>query len=171
MNSENLIYCSFYFSSFLFLFFLGYRICYIFTKQEEKSSTITKDNDSSNRRKVVIDQLNQIGDILAEIEILGGISIFRVAIREAPAYKENILTDDNISSLLLDTGIIEKVIPVSSSSVQSNVYKQKQPYLTSTYLKILRCLVLNPQIGIADISNIVAVSSRTANRILNKLKR
>jgi hypothetical protein len=62
---------------------LGYRICYIITKQEEKNSTSTKDSNSSNRRKIIIEQLNQIGDILAEIEILGGASIFRLAIREA----------------------------------------------------------------------------------------
>ena len=86
---------------------LGYRICYIFTKQEEKNSTSTKYNNSSRRRKIVIGQLNQIGDILAEIEILGGTSIFRLAIRQVLAYKENTLADDNISSLL-DTGIIER---------------------------------------------------------------
>lgn len=148
---------------------LGYRICYIFTKQEEKNGTSTEDNNSNNRRKIFIDHLNQIGDILTEIEILGGISIFRLAIREALTCKENTLTDDNIRSLL-DTGIIEKVIPVSSRSVQSNVYNLKQPYLKSTDLRVLRCLLLNPQIGIADISNTVTVSARTVNRILNKLK-
>lgn len=68
---------------------IGYRICYIITKQgQEKDSrnNNTKGNNSSNSsnsRKIVIDQLNQIGDILAEIEILGGASIFRLAIREA----------------------------------------------------------------------------------------
>jgi DNA-binding Lrp family transcriptional regulator len=148
---------------------LGYRICYIITKQEEKNSTSTKDSNSSNRRKIIIEQLNQIGDILAEIEILGGISIFRLAIREANAYKKITPIDDNISSLL-GTDVIEKVIPVNSTSIQSNEYKQKQPYLKSTDLKILRCLVLNPQIGIADISKVAAVSARTANRILNRLK-
>jgi predicted HTH transcriptional regulator len=149
---------------------LDYRICYVFTKQEEKNSTRTKNNSSNNRRrKIVIDQLSQIGDILAEIKILGETSIFRLAIREPPAYKENTPINDNISSLI-DTGIIEKVIPVNNSRIQSSVYKQKQPYLTPTELKILRCLVSNPQIGIADISNVVAISARTANRILNKLK-
>lgn len=147
---------------------LGYRICYIFTKQEEENST-SAENNSSNRRKIVIDRLNHIGDILAEIEILGGTSIFRLAIREALTHKDNTLTDDNIRSLL-DTGIIEKVIPVTIGGVQSNVYKQKRPYLKSTDLKVLRCLLLNPQIGIADISNTIAVSARTVNRILNKLK-
>jgi DNA-binding Lrp family transcriptional regulator len=72
----------------------------------------------------------------------------------------------------LDTGLIEKVIPVNSRSAQSCMYKNRkqQSYLTPTDLKILRCLVLNPQIGIADICKIVAISARTANRILNKLK-
>lgn len=152
---------------------LGYRICYILTKQqeEEKNNTIIKDNYGNNRIKILIDQLKQIGDILAEIEILGGIFIFRLAIRETFTYKENTLTDDdNIISLLLDTGIVEKVIPVSSSSVQSSMYKQKQPNLTTTDLKILRCLVSNSRIGIADISSLTAVSARTTNRILNKLK-
>lgn len=35
---------------------------------------------------------------------------------------------------------------------------------------MIRCLVLNPQIGVADISRLVSTSTRTANRILNKLK-
>jgi DNA-binding Lrp family transcriptional regulator len=154
---------------------IGYRICYIITKQgeEEKNSSNknTESNNSDNSRKIIVDQLNQIGDILAEIEILGGASIFRIAFREVNEYKKSTLAGYNISSLL-DTGLIEKVIPVDSRSIQSNTYKQKkqQPYLTCTDLKILRCLVLNPQIGIADICNIVAVSARTANRILNKLK-
>jgi hypothetical protein len=45
---------------------LGYRIYYIFTKHEEKS---TKNN--SNRRKMIIEQLNRLGNIIAKIEILG----------------------------------------------------------------------------------------------------
>ena len=42
--------------------------------------------------------------------------------------------------------------------------------ITQTDLQILRCLVLNPQIGIIDITNLVFISARTANRILNKLR-
>lgn len=153
---------------------LGYTVCYIITKQGEKEgkhNNNNKGNDSSNSRKIIIDQLNQMGDILAEIEILGGASIFRVAIREVDEYKENALAGHNMSSLL-DTGLIEKIILVNRKSFQSKMYAQKKklPYLSSTDLKILRCLILNPQIGIADICNTVAISARTANRILNKLK-
>ena len=50
------------------------------------------------------------------------------------------------------------------------MYKKQQPYPTPTDLKVIRCLVLNPQIGVADISRLVSVSTKTANRILNKLK-
>jgi DNA-binding Lrp family transcriptional regulator len=34
----------------------------------------------------------------------------------------------------------------------------------------MRCLVLDPKIGVADIARLVSVSARTGNRILNKLK-
>jgi DNA-binding Lrp family transcriptional regulator len=34
----------------------------------------------------------------------------------------------------------------------------------------MRCLVLNPKIGLADIARLASVSARTGNRILNKLK-
>ena len=150
---------------------LGYEICYIFTKQEEKGGGSTK--DSNNRRNIIIEQLNRIGNILAEIEVLGGISIFRVAIRgEALANKEITRNDDGYNTIsLLNTGLIEKAILASNTrSFQTSAYKTKQPNPTPTDLKITRCLVLNPQIGLANMARLVSVSTRTANRILNKLK-
>lgn len=136
---------------------LGYRIYYIFTKHEEKSS---KD---SSRRKMIIEHLNRLGNIIAEIEVLGGVSIFRVAIREANNGITQKDDEDNTISIL-NGGIIEKVIVASNT-----MYKKQQPYPTPTDLKVIRCLVLNPQIGVADISRLVSVSTKTANRILNKL--
>ncbi|RPJ28535.1 MAG: winged helix-turn-helix domain-containing protein [Nitrosopumilales archaeon] len=136
---------------------LGYRIYYIFTKHEEKSS---KD---SSRRKMIIEHLNRLGNIIAEIEVLGGVSIFRVAIREANNGITQKDDEDNTISIL-NGGIIEKVIVASNT-----MYKKQQPYPTPTDLKVIRCLVLNPQIGVADISRLVFVSTKTANRILNKL--
>ena len=143
---------------------LGYRIYYIFTKHEEKSS---KD---SNRRKMIIEHLNRLGNIIAEIEVLGGVSIFRVAIREADNGITQKDDEDNTISIL-NGGIIEKVIVASNTrSFHTSMYKKQQPYPTPTDLKVIRCLVLNPQIGVADISRLVSVSTRTANRILNELK-
>jgi DNA-binding Lrp family transcriptional regulator len=153
---------------------LGYRIFYIFTKQEEKSGGGGNSHiqDINNRRNMIIEYLNRLGDILAEIEVLGGISIFRVATREAFAYKEITQKDDyNTISLLLNTSVIEKAVLASNTrGFQTSAYNGKQPYPTPTDLKIMRCLVLNPKIGVADIAQLVSVSARTANRILNKLK-
>jgi hypothetical protein len=45
---------------------LGYRIYYIFTKPEGKNSGNTKDH---NNRRIVIEHLNRLGDIIADIEV------------------------------------------------------------------------------------------------------
>jgi DNA-binding Lrp family transcriptional regulator len=154
--------------------FLGYRILYIFTKQEEKVSGGGNSNiqdSNKDRRNIIIEHLNSLGDILAEIEVLGGISIFRVAIREAFVYKAITRKDDYNTISLLNTSVIEKAVLASNTrSFQTSAYNSKQPYPTPTDLKIMRCLVLNPKIGVADIARLASVSARTANRILNKLK-
>jgi DNA-binding Lrp family transcriptional regulator len=150
---------------------LGYRIYYVFTKLEGKSGANTEDRNS--RRKLIIEHLNRLGDIIADIEVLGGVSIFRVAIREANnsdiTRKDN---DDHAISLFLDTNLIEKAILArNTGSFQTNAHRRRQQsYFTPTDLKIIRCLVLNPQIGLADIAGSVSISSRSGNRILNKLK-
>jgi DNA-binding Lrp family transcriptional regulator len=118
---------------------------------------------------MIIEHLNRLGNIIAEIEVLGGVSIFRVAIREANNGITQKDDEDNTISIL-NGGIIEKVIVASNTrSFHTSMYKKQQPYPTPTDLKVIRCLVLNPQIGVADISRLVSVSTKTANRILNKL--
>jgi DNA-binding Lrp family transcriptional regulator len=139
---------------------LGYGIYYIFTRREEKST-----KNTSNRRKVIIEHLNRLGNIIAEIEILGEVSIFRVAVKESN-------NEDHVNSLLLKTGLIEKAILASNTGgFQTDAHsKRQQTYLSPTELKILRCLVLDTQIGLTDIARSASVSTRTGNRILNKLK-
>ena len=150
---------------------LGYNIYYIFTKQEEKSNSSTNDNLTS--KKSLLKYLDRLGDVVAEIEVLGETSIFRVTTRD-------VLTDEeiagnqryNTSVSSLKPGFIEKVVLASTAKgFQYKIHKQhEQSFLTPTDLKILRCLILNPQIGIADIANLISVSARTVNRILNKLR-
>jgi DNA-binding Lrp family transcriptional regulator len=150
---------------------LGYRIYYIFTKFEGKNSTCTKDRNS--RRKMISEHLNRLGNIIADIEVLGEVSIFRVAVRETNnddiTRKDN---DNHAISFLLDTHLIEKAILArNTGSFQIDTHRRwQQSYLTPTDLKVIRCVVLNPQIGLADIARSVSVSTRTSNRILNKLK-
>ncbi len=123
---------------------------------------------------MIIEHLNRLGNIIAEIEILGEISIFRVAVRETNndddiTRKNN---EDHANSLLLKTGLIEKAILASNTGrFQTDVHSSRhQTYLSSTDLKIIRCLVIDTQIGLANIARSASISTRTGNRILNKLK-
>jgi DNA-binding Lrp family transcriptional regulator len=149
---------------------LGYKIYYIFTKLEGKNIANTKDCNS--RRRIVIEHLNRLGDIIADIEVLGGVSIFRVAVRETNNDITRRDNEDHAISLLLDTNLIEKAILArNTGSFQIGTRRRRQQsYLSPTDLKIIRCLVLNPQTGLADIGRSVSISTRTGNRILNKLK-
>jgi DNA-binding Lrp family transcriptional regulator len=130
--------------------------------------------DSNNRRKMIIEHLNRLGNIIAEIEILGEVSIFRVAVRvtnndDDITGKNN---EDHVNSLLLKTGLSEKAILASNTgNFETDAHSRRhQTYLSPTDLKIIRCLVLDTQIGLADIARSASVSTRTGNRILNKLK-
>jgi hypothetical protein len=136
---------------------LGYGIYYVFTKHEVKST-----KNSGNRRKMIIEHLNRLGNIIAEIEILGEVSIFRVAVKETNnddiTRKNN---EDHVNSLLLKTGLIEKAILANNTgSFQTVAYsRRQQTYLSPTDLKIIRCLVLDTQIGLADIARSASVST------------
>jgi DNA-binding Lrp family transcriptional regulator len=147
---------------------LGYRIYYVFTKPEGKKS----ENKDHNNRRIVIEHLNRIGDIIADIEVLGGISIFRVAVRETNKDITQHDNEDHAISFLLENDFIEKAILASNTvSFQTDTDgRRQQSYLTPTDLKIIKCLVLNPQTGLANIAGLVSISTRTSNRILNKLK-
>lgn len=150
---------------------LGYNVYYIITKQKEKS---TSTESTHVIRTKTFEYLDRLGDILAEIEVLGETSIFRVATREVPMDKEIAeKTLINTTASLLETGFIEKVVLATTvKGFRYRVQKKQEQhsFLTHTDLKILRCLVLNPQVGISSIANLVSVSARTANRILNKLR-
>jgi DNA-binding Lrp family transcriptional regulator len=147
---------------------LGYRIYYVFTKPEGKKS----ENKDHNNRRIVIEHLNRVGDIIADIEVLGGISIFRVAVRETNNEITRKDNEDHAISFLLENDFIEKAILASNTvSFQTDTDgRRQQSYLTPTDLKIIKCLVLNPQTGLANIAGLVSISTRTSNRILNKLK-
>ncbi|MGA7900327.1 MAG: winged helix-turn-helix transcriptional regulator, partial [Nitrososphaeraceae archaeon] len=150
---------------------LGYRICYIVTKQVEKNTSKTNiSNSNINRRNKIIKHLTRFGDILAEIEVLGGSSIFRIA-TNALIHKETQLKDYNKINSSLPASMIDKIILADDTkSIWSTLNKSQQTFPAHTDLKVVKCLVSNPNIGIADIANLASISTRTANRIINRLK-
>jgi hypothetical protein len=83
--------------------------------------------------------------------VLGEVSIFRIAIRETN--NEDITrknNEDHVNSLLLKTGLIEKaILATNTGSFQTGAHsRRQQTYLSPTDLKIVRCLVLDTQIGL-----------------------
>jgi DNA-binding Lrp family transcriptional regulator len=149
---------------------LGYNVYYVITKQREKGIH-TETNYST--RSNAIEYLNRLGDTLAEIEVLGESSIFRIATRRALPRHESIAATSE-----LEAGFIEKVVLASTAkgfksriprNHQQHEGDEEKSFLTPTDLKILRCLVLNPRIGTTEIAKLISVSVRTTNRILNKL--
>lgn len=120
----------------------------------------------STIRKTIIDHLNRIGDIFLEIEELGGSTVFVLIIKESIDY-------DKIRSATVNTlgpSFLQNVfLRNSNSTIQPHTYMK--PYiLTNTDLRVLKSLVLDPQIGIAEMSKQLSVSARTVNRILARLK-
>ena len=149
---------------------LGYRICYIVTKQDEKNTSKNNISNTINKRKKIIEHLTSFGDILAEIEVLGGSSIFRIATK-ALIHKETRLKDYNKNYSSLPASMIDKIILADDTkSIRSTLYKSQQTFPTHTDLRVVKCLVSNPSIGVADLANLVSISTRTTNRILNKLR-
>lgn len=153
---------------------LGYNVYYVITKQREKG--INTETNHITKSKA-IEYLDRLGDILAEIEVLGESSIFRIATREVlPGIKIAGKDHEGIAATSeLERGLIKKVVLASTAKgfksriLRKHQQQEHQSFLTPTDLRILRCLVLNPRIGVTDIANLISVSARTANRILNKL--
>jgi DNA-binding Lrp family transcriptional regulator len=115
---------------------LGYTICYVFTKQEERSNRSSR--NSSNRARLIVEDLNRLGDILAEIEVLGGISIFRVAARELSNYSRILQKDDVNIDPLLRNDVIQKITVASNTkSFQTIGHMRHHAYPTPSELKIL----------------------------------
>ena len=130
------------------------------------SIEIGPNNNKDSTRKAIIDHLNLIGDIFLEIEELGGSSVFVLVTKESFDYEKvrsstvNTLGSDFIQNVFLRH---------SNSTIQQYAYKR--PYrLTTTELKVLRSVVLNPQLGITNVAKEVSISARTVNRILQRLK-
>jgi DNA-binding Lrp family transcriptional regulator len=153
---------------------LGYNVYYVITKQRKKGINAEINHI---KRSNAVGYLDRLGDILAEIKVLGESSIFRIATREALPHikiagKDHEVIDANSE---LEAGLIEKVVLAStakgfkSRTPRKHQRQEERSFLTPTDLKILRSLVLNPKIGVTDIANLISVSARTANRILNKL--
>ncbi len=97
------------------------------------------------------------GQIIIEVEGIGNISVFGIAIKEEDIKNEKIqlLSDALKPALVLS-------INIGHSKLSERVRE--------TDLKILRCILDNPRMEISKIANKISISSKTVSARLEKMK-
>jgi DNA-binding Lrp family transcriptional regulator len=108
------------------------------------------------QKKEVLNNLKLLGDVVLEVQSLGGFSAFRLIIRSDSEDKVQFLAD------AIKPAVVETMF-VSGPS-KSNTR------LSKTDLAILRCLVTDPRIESSDIAQKLRISARTITRRLHKLQ-
>jgi DNA-binding Lrp family transcriptional regulator len=106
----------------------------------------------------VYNNLSLLGDVILEVQSLGGISAFRLIIREESENKVQLLAD------------ALKPTPVETMLLATGAYKTKKK-LSTTDLSILKWLIQDPRIEVAEISKNLSISSKTVARRLGVMQK
>jgi hypothetical protein len=130
-------------------------------KQEEKEDNY-KDyyyyNDNNDFNNTIINRLNLLGDLLVHVECLGGISVFRLAIKAGMEHKiDNLI--GQLSHMIIQSTIVNQRL------AQASIMK-----INKSDLKIIKSLLTNPRMEIADIAKEVSMSVKTIRRRLDLMK-
>jgi DNA-binding Lrp family transcriptional regulator len=132
------------FVAFLDLAILGYpRIYYL----------LVRNSDSVEETR---SRIKLVGEIIFEIEGIGSIAIYGIAIKEH--------TKDEKIQLLSDA--LKPAIVLSINIGRSEISEK----VRETDLKILRCVIENPRMEITKIADKVSVSSKTVGARLERMK-
>ncbi|HEX9319545.1 MAG TPA: winged helix-turn-helix transcriptional regulator [Nitrososphaeraceae archaeon] len=104
----------------------------------------------------VFNNLSLLGDVILEVQSLGGASAFRLILREESEHKIQILVD------ALKPAIVETVLATGS-------YKTKAK-LSKTDLSILKYLILNPRMETSELAKKLSISTKTVTRRLGVME-
>lgn len=104
----------------------------------------------------IFNNLSLLGDVILEVQSLGGASAFRLILREESEHKIQILVD------ALKPAIVEAVLATGS-------YKTKAK-LSKTDLSILKCLILNPRMETSELAKKLSISTKTVTRRLGVME-
>ena len=121
--------------------------CFLVVWNSDK--IITKEKD------YVFNQLNLLGDIFGYAKHLGGDTIFLLLVR--PEAEEKI---EFVTNLLKPATIEYRFATINPPSMNVSI----------SDLKIIKCLLSNARMEIADVANEASVSSRTATRRIEKMR-
>jgi DNA-binding Lrp family transcriptional regulator len=104
----------------------------------------------------VFKNLSLLGDVILEVQSLGGFSAFRLILKEESEHKIQFLAD------ALKPAEVETMLVTDS-------YKTKIQ-LSKTDLSILKYLVLNPRIESSEIAENLSISTKTVTRRLRAMQ-
>ena len=122
----------------------GYsKLCYLFIRN-------SKSTDET------LSRIKLLGQLVLEVDGIGGISLIAVAINK-----------DNEEKIVLLTQALKPALIQNIFVGQSSPLKLK---LRKTDFRILKCLLTNPRLEISEIARQISVSSKTVGDRLAKLK-
>ena len=122
----------------------------IFGYEKQCFLTIRCNNNNPIKDEEIIKRLNLVGDVLAFAKQLGGSSIFVLVVKSGTEDKIRLLID-----LVKPAVVVEpRFVDLMPSSMNVNI----------SDLKIIRCLLSNARMEIANIAKEASISTRTVTR-------
>ena len=121
---------------------------------KENCLVIVHDNINPN---IIIEKFGSFGSVYLHVDCLGGTSVFGLAIKESI---------DDIESLLTST-----VKPATLRNIFRGKLESTDIALTSTDLRIIKCLLGEPRMKNEDIAKLASVSQKTVKRRLEFMRR
>jgi Lrp/AsnC family leucine-responsive transcriptional regulator len=122
----------------------GYsKLCYLFIR-------------NSKNVEETLSRIKLLGQLVLEVEGIGGISLFAIAVNEDNEQKIELLTE------ALKPALIQNIFVGQSSPLKLKLKK--------TDFRILKCLLADTRMEISEIARRISVSSKTASDRLTKLK-
>ena len=122
----------------------GYsKLCYLFIR-------------NSKNIEETLSRIKLLGQLVLEVEGIGGISLIAIAINEDNEEKIELLTE------ALKPALIQNIFVGQSSPLKLKLKK--------TDFRILKCLLADTRMEISEIARRISVSSKTAGDRLTKLK-
>jgi DNA-binding Lrp family transcriptional regulator len=122
----------------------GYsKLCYLFIR-------------NSKNVEETLSRIKLLGQLVLEVEGIGGISLIAIAINEANEEKIELLTE------ALKPALIQNIFVGQSSPLKLKLKK--------TDFRILKCLLADTRMEVSEIARRISVSSKTAGDRLTKLK-
>lgn len=125
---------------------------------DEKLSScilIVRGKDSDN----IAQRLSLIGDLFLQVDCLGGVSVFKITIRDEKTKKRII---SSLATSLKHARIYD-------------LFMSKLPYRHITFndtdLRIVKCLIQKPRISISDTAKAISLSEKTIQRRLDRMQR